>query len=450
LNLLGQKNLKYYLTEKQDTAFEYLIDKETNEILYGGGAGGGKSVLGCVWLIYMCLAYPGTRYLMGRAILKTLKESTLLTFFKICKDIGLKKDIDFRYNAIEGVIRWNNESEIYLKDLFHYPSDPEFDELGSTEYTGAFIDEASQVSQKAYSIVMSRLRYRLDEYGLIPKILTATNPTKNFLYAEFYKPSKENTLQKYRRFIPALVQDNPFISKHYIENLKKLDRISKERLLFGNWEYDDDPSRLFDYEKILEIFTKGYKPLNREKRYMSVDVARFGNDSTIIIVWRDLFIYKIYEFTKQGTDTTVEKIKEICKTEGVPIHNVIIDEDGVGGGVVDNLKGCKGFVNNSKPRHTKNPMKNNYINIKAQCYFMIADKVNNGEIGCCELEIGLKKRLIEEFEQIKWKDPDKDGKIAVTPKEEIKEYLGRSPDVADAIMMRMYFETIVGMSYIAV
>ena len=97
---------------------------------------------------------------MGRAILKSLKESTLLTFFQVCKEFGLKPNVDYRYNAMEGTIKFWNDSSVYLKDLFAYPSDPEFDSLGSTEYTGAFIDEASQITAKAKNIVMSRIRYK--------------------------------------------------------------------------------------------------------------------------------------------------------------------------------------------------------------------------------------------------------------------------------------------------
>jgi len=45
-----------------------------------------------------------------------------------------------------------------------------------------------------------------------------------------------------------------------------------------------------------------------------------------------------------------------------------------------------------------------------------------------------------EFEQIKYRNIDKDGKIEIEPKELIKEKIGRSPDDWDSIMMRYYFE----------
>src|SRR3990167_6289252 len=179
---------------KQAQAWEYLNDNETTELFFGGAAGGGKTYLGCAWQIIKSLQYPGSRWLIGRAILKNLKSSTLLTFFQICKEWGLRSEIDYSYNIFESKITFANSSEIYMKDLFAYPSDPEFDSLGSTEYTGAFIDEASQIVSKAKNIVMSRLRYKLEEFNTIPKLFIASNPSKNFLYHEFYKPNKLGAL----------------------------------------------------------------------------------------------------------------------------------------------------------------------------------------------------------------------------------------------------------------
>lgn len=433
--------MRWIPSVKQYEAFQYLLDKQSTEILYGGGAGGGKSYLGCVWLLYSCLQYPGTRWLMGRAILKTLKDSTLLTFFRVCREWGLRMNKDFKYNSIDATIKFPNESVIHLKDLFNYPSDPEFDELGSTEYTGAFIDEASQITHKAYQIVMSRIRYRLDEYQLVPKILVATNPTKNFLYAEFYKASKEGTLPIYRKFVPALVQDNPFISRHYIDNLNKLDKISKERLLFGNWEYDDDPTKLFDYECLLDMFNKPYLEKPREQKYITADIARFGEDSTVIVVWRDLHVEKIIHAKKQSTMETANKIRQVAEQEGVPNHLIAIDEDGVGGGVVDQFNGVRGFVNNSKAlEQLGKEAQANYANLKSQCYFIFAELVNTNQIGIYKsVDNEVKKRIIEDLEQIKRHNADKDAKLQVTPKEEVKEHLGRSPDFGDALMMRMIF-----------
>jgi len=423
-------------------AFKILKDKKTNELLFGGGAGGAKSHLGCAWLILNCLEYQGSRWLMGRAVLKSLKESTLLTFFDICKSWGLIKGEDYTYNQIEGIINFTKtNSTIYLKDLFAYPSDPEFDSLGSTEFTGVFIDEGAQITLKAFNICKSRIRYKLDEFGIIPKILICSNPCKNFLYSDFYKPWKSGELLTYRKFLPALAKDNPFVSKFYIENLKKLDIISKERLLYGNWEYDDDPNRLFEYDKIVDMFTNNVK---RGTKYCIVDQSGRGRDKAVITLWDGLFVYKIYIYSVGISSMDLDKI---LQTEGINRSNCLADEDGVGFGLVKDLPGIKGFVNNAtaikglKKALDQTRVDINYANLKAQCWDTLANYVNVGQIGVYrDIKIEQKKLIIEDLEHIKQTNVGKDQPFRVSTKENLKEEMGRSTDIGDTFMMRMFFE----------
>ena len=159
------------LTVKQTRAIEFLEDRGTIEVYYGGAAGGGKSYFGSYWLLKNCFKYPGSRWLMGRSELKNLKKTTLNSFFEVCKERGIKANVHFRLNTQDSVISFINGSQIILADLFAYPSDPEFDSLGSLEITGAFIDEAPQITEKCKNIVKSRIRYKLDEFGIIPNML---------------------------------------------------------------------------------------------------------------------------------------------------------------------------------------------------------------------------------------------------------------------------------------
>lgn len=440
-NEIKWKEITWEFSDKQLEAFDILEDKETTEIFFGGGAGGGKSRLCVSWLIYSCLKYPGIRCVMGRARLSDLKKSTLLTFFEVCKEWGLKKDVHYIYNSHSNLIKWNNSSEIYLKDMFAYPSDPEFDSLGSTEYTFGFVDEVSEVTIKAKEVLTSRMRYKLDKFGLYPKTLFASNPAKNWAYYDFYKPFRDNSLPKHRKFIQALAKDNPWIPKHYIDNLKRLSKNSKQRLLYGNWEYDDDPTRLFEIDDLKSMFTNTPKP--SEDKFLSVDVARYGADKTVIMLWQGLKIKKIWSYTKQSLEVTRRTIEKKAEEYQIKHAHIIVDEDGMGGGIVDEMKTIKGFVNNSKPLETYQRFDKatmNYRNLKSQCYFYLAEKVRLGEIGVYECDAKTKETIIEELEQIKWKDPDKDNRMMVLTKKEIKEFLGRSPDFADAIMMRMFFE----------
>ena len=424
------------LSIKQTTALDLLEDKSTNEVLFGGGAGGGKTALGCYWQLKQRLKYPNTRGLIGRAVLKTLKETTLVSFFQIAKMQGLEANKHFKFNAQSSTIEFPNGSTILLKDLYSYPSDPNFDELGSLEITDAFIDEANQVDDKARNIIKSRIRFQLDQNDLVPKILYTCNPAKNWTYSEFYKPQQENTISKNKRFITSLIDDNPYISKHYKENLLTLDSVSKERLLFGNWEYLDDPAQLIDYDKILDSFTNTFVPVGDS--FITCDVARFGNDSTVIGVWSG-FRVRLYQFNNKSVVEVAELIKNFALEHKVPSSNIICDEDGVGGGVVDILR-CKGFVNNSSP--LENPItkkKENFDNLKSQCYFKLADMVNKAEV-YIQADGKQKQTIIQELEQVKQKSVDNDMKKGVIPKDKVKAAIGRSPDFSDCLAMRMFFE----------
>jgi phage terminase large subunit len=418
------------LTKKQTKALDLLEDNHTRQIVFGGGAGSAKSFLGCYWILKNCLKYPGTRWLVGRAVLKTLKDTTLNSFFDVCTHQGIKAGVHYSYNAQSNIITFYNKSVILLKDLEQYPSDPNFDELGSLEITGAFVDEVNQISEKAWNIVRSRIRYKLDEFGLIPKMLGTCNPDKGFIYQNFYKPAKEGTIDSEKAFVQALVTDNPFISQYYIENLKSLDRISKERLLYGNWEYNNNDLALIEYDAITDLYTNEHA--QGGKMYITADIARYGADKSVICIWNGFRCEQIIVKAKNSITEIADFIKATASVKGIPMSSVVVDEDGVGGGCKDILN-CKGFVNNSKA------IKGNYQNLKSECYYMLAEKINKREMFVMA-DIEVKKQLNEELEYVWRHNPDKDGKLAVMPKDKVKEKLGRSPDIADALMMRMYFD----------
>lgn len=241
------------LSKRQTEAWRYLEDKKTTEILFGGGAGSGKSILGCIWHIHRRLNYNETRGLVGRSSLKALKESTLVTMFNVASMMGYKSGTHFTFNAQENHINWYNGSKTILKDLFQYPSDPDFTSLGSTEFTDAFIDEGTEITQKAFDIVNSRIRWKLKEYDLVPKCLITCNPSDGWVKEKYVidnerKPVK---LKDYQQFVRALLTDNPdpeFV-KLYHEQLNKLSSdYDKQRLIYGDWEAQREVARPFMHQ----------------------------------------------------------------------------------------------------------------------------------------------------------------------------------------------------------
>ena len=421
------------LSKKQTLALDYLEDQETKELLFGGSAGGGKSFLGCYWILKSCFKYPKTRWLIGRSKLKTLKETTLNSFFAVAEEQGLKPNEHYRYNSQTGQIKIINGSEILLKDLFSYPSDPNFDELGSLEITGAFIDEANQISSKAKHIVRSRIRHNLKENGLTPKLLMTCNPAKNWAYSEFFKPDRDGTISDDKKFIQSLVSDNPHIDPSYVDNLQQLDQASKERLLYGNWDYDDDPSALCKYDAIVDMFTNDH--VKGGNKYISADLAMQGRDRFIAGHWDGMIGYiDIDEGKATGREIEVS-LKELKIKEGVPNSRIAADADGLGNYLESYIENIRSFRGGAKARDKA------YFNLKCECGFKLAELINKREIKIvCSDE--QKEKIIEEIGVCLKRDRvDADeSKKKLMPKDKMKEKLGRSPDYMDFLIIRMIFE----------
>jgi hypothetical protein len=421
------------LTKKQSLAWKLLMDNTTNEVLYGGAAGAGKSWLGCLWITTLCLKYSGIRCLIGRTVLQQLKMTTLNTLFETLGSMGLKSGEHYTYNGQSNTITFSNKSEIVLKDLQYQPSDPNFDSLGGLELTAVFVDEAAQISQLAYNILKSRIRFKLNQYNLQPKILMTTNPGQVWLKKVFYLPYIQDSLPENMKFVPALPMDNPHLPASYIEMLKTLPSAQRKRLLEGDWNYMDESDNLFDFDSISNsVFSN--VPQGTDKKYISVDVARFGTDRSVAIVWSGLVVLEVLVYTKLSTVELSSEIKELIAKYGVHPNNVIVDSDGVGGGVADQIKGTN-FVNNSRALHEQN-----FSNLKSQCYVKLSELFKEGKISLNILDPNVVDELTQELLAIKLKDMDKDNKVQVQSKDEMKKILGKSPDLSDALMMRMYYE----------
>jgi phage terminase large subunit len=445
------------LLPKQSEAWEAYESETITELGYGGAAGGGKTRLGCYLAITIAEKYPGSRGAIGRKELKTLRLTTLATLFEIFKDLGYKVDTDFKYNAQDSVIRFPNSSEILLLDTAYSPQDPEFTRFGSLELTWAWIDESNETPEKAKAILKTRVGRKnvIKEEKVKPFWLETFNPNKGHVHRDYYRPWKEGTLPPYRMFIRALPGDNFHLPEAYIENLKRADKVTRERLLEGNFEYDADPMKIMRYDAITDL---PFNTINGDdEKYLIADIARFGGDKIVLATFIGLQIYSLGVYTYQGTDATVLKIKDESRDEHVPFHNILIDEDGIGGGVMDQLPGIKGFIGNSRPldlvekTSVLKQMPSNFTNLRSQCFFKLADMVNTRSMAVkvvkfktniegYTLEMAISD-MMEELDVIKQKDTTtSDTKKAIISKEQMKETLGRSPDFADTMSMRMWFE----------
>ncbi|GAB3324459.1 hypothetical protein GCM10027299_21730 [Larkinella ripae] len=442
-NAVNGKNLK------QEQALQVLCDNSTTELMYGGAAGGAKSWTGCVWLMFMCLMHPEVKGFIGRESLKDIRDSTLITFHKVAKQYGVVPNVDYRYNGQDNYILFTNGSRIDMLDLAFMPSDPMYERLGSKEYTFGFLEECGQVHFNAFDVLKTRIgRHLNDRYSIKAKLFLTCNPKKNWIYTYFVRPAQEGKLKPNQRFIKSLFTDNTHRESDYEERLRSItDKVQRARLLEGNFEYEDDPTALIDYDKILDMWSNTHVPTGQ--KFITCDAARFGNNDAKVAVWDGWRLIRWIVFPKCSLTFLADRIEELMNQYEVPASNVVVDEDGVGGGVVDifreyKKKRIKGFVNNSTPLDEptpEGPEKPNYVNLKSQCSYRVAFRINKGGVYiACDMPESEKEQIVQDLEQVKQKDMDKDGKKAIVPKEVVKEILGRSPDGGETIMFREIFE----------
>lgn len=179
--------------------------------------------------------------MIARKIIKNLKDTTIVTFLKAAGMMGYKIGEHYTYNQNDMVITWKNGSKTIFKEIDYNPSDPDFQRLGGLEVTDAFIDEAAEVTEKAFDILQSRIRWMLAEYKLSPKILMTCNPGYNWIRTKYIKDEKNNpiVLPVHQVFVPALVDDNPdsdFVAI-YKAGLQAMNSdYDKRRLLYGDWD----------------------------------------------------------------------------------------------------------------------------------------------------------------------------------------------------------------------
>lgn len=419
------------LHKKQGLAYRLLNNSPYKFILFGGGARGGKSWLGWFWIVSLALENDGTRWFVGREELKRLRGTTLQTFFKMCKEYGISKDL-YRYNGQDHYIEFINGSRIDLLELKYKPSDPLFQRFGSSEYTGGWIEEAGEVDFGAFDVLKTRVGQHLnDEYGIKSKILLTCNPAKNWLYTTFYLPSKKGELPEDYYFIQSLYDDNPFREEGTEEQLESLvNEAQKQRLKYGNWEFSDDPDALVTYMEVLDLADVDHaKGVN----YCGADIARMGDDKTTFVKCSGNWFKEewIQSYSKFDTAEVANKLIDYLSIESISAENCGIDTVGLGAGVYDNMKE-KGYeavevISGASATDTHGTYE--FKNLRSQIWWQFREDCKNGiiRLNCNDEE------LLTDLTAPRYKIVN-EKMIQVESKDAIKKRLGRSPDKGDALV----------------
>lgn len=441
-----QLKFNTYGNDKQKECVRAWCDDETTDIVYGGAKGGGKSYLGCSLIFGDALMYPGTRYFIARKKLTDLRKHTIPSIHEVFVDWGLDFDDYVKFNGQDNTFIFKNGSSVLFIDAKYVPSDPNYTRFGSMQMTRGWIEEAGEFeSECTRNLVVSCGRWKNDKYGLLRKTLQTCNPNKGYLYDDYYLPNKKGELISHKKFIQALPRDNKKLTAGYLEHLENtLSPNEKERLLHGNWEYEDNPNALFEYEDILNLYTNEIKYESDE--YITADIAYTGADKFVLGYWKGLVLNDVFAIDKID-QTMVSKVihdfrfKDVSgqPKRRVPIKNVIYDADGLKMFVrqsakTGNLAGATQFHNGARPLKIKGQIEN-FSNLKTQCAFKLAELVRNGEMKIETFD--YRDEIIQEFQKILKKPMKDDEKVSLISKDDMRKLLNRSPDFWDMINMRM-------------
>lgn len=328
----------------------------------------------------------------------------------------------FSFNESNLIIYCPNGAEM------HFKSADNPDNLYGEDVYACVFDEAPRAKEEAWFA----LRSTLTATEAPCKLIGNFGGISNWVH-KLKEKSKTDPMYAYFKVTCWDAVKAGILSLEEVEQAKK-DLPTKIFKELYEAEASEDDGQLINNESIVKTFSNTH--LQGGVKYITADIARLGKDKTVIFVWDDFNVVEVKEYDISRIDFIVSEIKELQIKYNVNNNNTIVDEDGVGGGVVDYLK-CNGFVNNSTPIKV-NGLKDNFAGLKDQCYYYLAEKINRNEIyvNCDEK---IERHLTEELEMVRLPKEIDTSKIKLLSKDEIKKKIGRSPDYSDALMMRIWF-----------
>ena len=402
-------------------------------LLYGGAIRGGKSYVAMATIIILARIFKGSRWAIVRKDLGRIRRNVVPTFEKIkpTNFVGPLNKSEWSYTC-------SNGSEILLV-AESLKDDPDLDRFKGLEVNGFLLEEANELSEKTWNKCIERAGSWIIADGQQPPplILLTTNPADNWVKRVFYDPWKNGVLKPPYFYLPANIFDNPYIPQEYLESIKNLPPKEYRRFVEGDWSQSDEPDQLIKYQWIREAYEI---ELQGGKQRLGVDVARFGDDETVLAKMLGNALVEIQGYKNMSIDRTATITQNKIMEDGIDADMVGIDVVGLGAGVVDNLRRAgytvKAISSGEKPVHI--PGWNTHFkfyNLRSQMWWFLREKLRNGEIAIAVQN----QKLVEDLTAPRY-EIRSDKTIRVESKDEIKKRLGRSTDYGDAFVYAVFVE----------
>jgi len=329
----------------------------------------------------------------------------------------------YKFNDTELRILFPNGAEM------HFKSAEKVDNLYGENVYACVLDEAPRMRPEVWAAIRSTLTSTKGPCKLIGNF----GGISNWVHKLKDKAEVDATYEYFRVTCWDGIAEGILDEAEVLQARKDLPQKVFEELYEA--KASEAEGQLVKIKALKALFDKF--ELGDEDHYITCDPARLGKDKTVIMLWKGLKVIAIYEYDVSKAPVIIDKINDLKDEYNVRLDNIVMDENGLGGPIIDMIN-CKGFVNNGKPIKISGS-KIEYANIKAQCYFKLADMINSGSIGI-KCDETTERTITEELEWVRLAKQIDTSKLNIMSKDEVKRWLGRSPDYSDSLMMRMVHE----------
>lgn len=443
-----------------------------DELFYGGGAGGGKSDL-----LLGIAGEAHQRSIIFRRVFPNLRA--LIDRSRQIYNPGNSMTGKDSYNESLHVWRLSNGSQIEFgamqyetdktnqqgrpRDLMGFDELPEFTEsqyVFATAWNRSVdpnqrvrvISTGNPPTTEAGGWVKRRWAAWLDKLHLNPAkpgelrwYVTLDGKETEVESGEPFEHNGETFYPRSRTFIPALIGDNPFFSDgRYKSVLQSLPDLLMQQMLYGNFDAIDipNPFQIIPTEWVLAAQRRW---MERERPItpltaVGIDPSRGGNDKTALAKRYDNWFDEVKSWAgvmvKDGAIMAELARQEIGEENPIYIN---IDVNGIGSSGYDHLKVMYNTVRpfngaeGSEYRDKSGKLK--MRNKRAEMYWRMRDALdpNAGD----DLALPPGTELLADLCSARYEVSS--AGVKVEEKEKIKERIGRSPDIGEAVMMALVF-----------
>ena len=382
-----------------------------------GGRGSAKSNDRAQAVIIAMATRPGCRVVCVREVQNSIKDSVKQLLSDWIDRLGLSP----LFEVLETEIRGPNKSLCIFRGM----NDQNNDTIKSLEgYDIAWWEEAQTASERSLDLLRPTLRKAGSELWFTWNPRFKTDPIDKFLRQN--PPPGAVVVQ-------ANYSDNPWFPPE-LEDERRHDKATQSEEKYAHvWlgGYEKASDKQFIPSVIVERAQKGNPILHPgDERIMGVDVARFGDDESVIAfrMGRDAAYEKWIRLPKLDTMETAARVADL-----INIHRpdaVFIDETGVGAGVVDRLRSLRytviGVNFGSRPTGLT---KVKTANKRAEMWQRMKEWLEQDGV-----RIPPDASLEVELTGVEYKH-DHNNAILLEKKEEMKKRGLKSPDRADALAL---------------